>query len=169
MIIQAKTDAFGFLRSGATITILQNDSTSNIWLVWNGDPGENLGSDTDILITVSPSKSASFALVRGDTGDIAIPPGGTLTVGKADSAGLYSLQGISSGNDSIMDVQLLTLFNAIAERELNYAMNSVLLAALGLTSAASITAGAVMKVSGFTDEAKSQLQTVAAARTVNII
>ena len=169
MIIRAETDAFGFLRSGAAITILQNDSASDIWIVVNGDPFDIVFDGDDALIEVSPSKSASFNLVQENDGDFVIHPGGTLSIGKKSADGLYSLHGISSGNDSVMDLQLLALFNSIAERELNYAMNSMLLAALGLTSAASITAGAVMKVSGFTAEAKSQIQSVAAARTVNVV
>ena len=168
MLIQAKTDAFGFLRSGAEITLLVNDTLNDIWIVWDEEPGQFVDKDGNITIEVSPSRPASFTFVQQD-GDVVIREGCALSIAKADKAGLYSLQGISTGYDSIKDLELLNLFNSIAERELNYAMNSTLLAALGLTSAVNAASGAVVKVGSFTEDAKSELSTASAARTVNNI
>ena len=170
MIVQAKTDAFGFLGAGATITVLQNNTPNNIYVVWNGEPGQVRADDGGALIEVSPSRPANFSITQENTGDVAIPPHGTLSIGKAETAGLYSLEAIMSvGDDSFEDIYLLNLFNQLAESDRDYTMNSMLLAALGLTSAASIASGAVIKVGSFTEDAKSELQAAGSARTVNNI
>ena len=168
MRILATTDAFGFLRAGAEVLLLVNDASNDIWISWDEEPGQVVNNDGDIIIEVSPSKPASFTIVP-ENGDVAIRAGGSLSIAKADGAGLYSLQGISTGYDSIKDLELLNLFNSITERELNYAMNSTLLIALGLTSAVNVTSGAVVRVGSFTEDAKSELSTSSSARTVNNI
>ena len=168
MLIQAKTDAFGFLRSGDEVMLLVNDTLNDIWIVWNEEPGQFVDDDGDITIQVSPSKPANFTF-DPEGGDVVIREGCTLSIAKADRDGLYSLQGIPTGSSSISDLEFLNCFNGIVERELNYAMNSVLLAALGLTSAATITSGAVVKVGSFTEDARSELSTASSARTVNNI
>ena len=146
MRVFSRTDGLGALSAGKSVTLLRNDTGGTLELNVAVSGGAAVRDDgNDLIISLPLDGSATINMLTG--GSSVVKPGGALIIEKATVVGLYTPQLEIEQSDSIFFREVVSNANTIIAREMSYWANVMLMAGLGLSTVAGVSATATVNVS----------------------
>ena len=146
MRIFSRTDGLGALSAGKSVTLLRNDTDTNLELSITTTGDVTVRDDGDDLIVSLPfGGSATIKMLAG--GSNVVKPGGALILEKTTAVGLYTPQLEIEQSDGVFFREIVSNANAIIAREMAYWANVTLLVGLGLSTVVGVSATATVDVS----------------------